>query len=174
MNTTLTETQHSHKEPDHTVTDRLAARRNAADLDYNRRITIMSNIEVNANYITAGRADTTSEQLELFSHSPIDAIRLRIAENEKTPHHVLEVLAFDPCADVRIAVALNTKSQASLVARLSCDANPDVRFWMASTSYLPENILLQLAQDDNPHVAERAKKTLTARAKTLPYLSVPQ
>jgi hypothetical protein len=87
----------------------------------------MNHYELNGIQTKADPVDSTAEQLELFSKSPIDAIRQRIAANSKTPVHVLESLASDPCAEVRMAVALNKNCPPSLVSRITAQENPAVK-----------------------------------------------
>lgn len=113
-------------------------------------------------YIRAGAADATADELSKLANSEVVAVRRRVAENERTPKDVLLLLARDSAPDVRIAIALNISTDANIVVQIACDECEDVRYFLASTSYTPKQCLLKLADDANPHVAHRAKHMLFA------------
>jgi HEAT repeat protein len=90
----------------------------------------------------------------------IDDVRLKVAENSRTPEGVLNILSDDSNAEVRSAVALNLSTPEPVLMNLVNDEDPDVRFMIASCAYMPRWVLIKLFDDENPYVAVRAGKTL--------------
>jgi hypothetical protein len=112
-----------------------------------------------SNYIKAGSQSCSPELLEVMAHSDIDKIRLRVAENPRTPKDILEILATDKNADVRIAVGTNPSTPPYVSYRLAFDENPDVRLGLADDINTPIELLETLMEDSNPYVSYRAAKT---------------
>ncbi len=112
------------------------------------------------SYIKAGSQSCSADVLEAMAHSEIASIRLRVAENPKTPSDVLEILAADRCPDVRIAVGTNRSTPAFISFRLISDEDPDVRLGLADDIDTPIELLEKLAEDENPYVACRALETI--------------
>lgn len=90
----------------------------------------------------------------------IDDVRLKVAENSRTPKDVLHTLSDDCNAEVRSAVALNVSTPEPVLMNLVNDEDPDVRFMIASCAYMPKWVLIKLLDDENPYVVARARKTL--------------
>ncbi len=112
-----------------------------------------------SNYIKAGSQSCSPELLEVMAHSDIDKIRLRVAENPRTPKDILEVLATDKNADVRVAVGTNPSTPAYISYRIAFDENPDVRLGLADDINTPIELLDALTEDSNPYVSYRAVET---------------
>jgi len=111
------------------------------------------------NYIKAGNQSSSPKLLEDLAHSEVDQIRLRVAENPRTPLHLLELLARDNNADVRIAVGTNPSTPVSLSYILACDVDPNVRLGLADDINTPLELLDRLCNDPNPYVSHRAAQT---------------
>ena len=112
------------------------------------------------HYIRAGSLDLSADELRQLASSSIEKVRLRVAENCRTPADVLSHLAKDKSPDVRLAVALNSAAPKSLLTRLARDEDPTVRYGIAEDVNVPLQVLQSLALDPNPYVAVRAQKTL--------------
>jgi hypothetical protein len=115
--------------------------------------------DVLSNYVKAGNQSCSPELLEAMAHSEIDRIRLRVAENPRTPQDVLEVLAADKNADVRIAVGTNPSTPPCISYRLAFDEDPNVRMGLADDISTPIELLDKLTEDPNPYVSYRAAQT---------------
>jgi len=115
--------------------------------------------DILSNYIKAGSQSCSPELLEAMAHSDVDKIRLRVAENPRTPKDILEVLAMDKNADVRVAVGTNPSTPAYVSYRLAFDENPDVRLGLADDINTPIELLEALMEDSNPYVSYRAGQT---------------
>lgn len=111
------------------------------------------------NYIKAGSPTSSPKLLAAMAYSEVDQIRLRVAENPRTPITALELLAKDKNADVRIAVGTNPSTPRILSYVLACDADPNVRLGMADDVNTPVELLDKLSQDLNPYVSHRAAQT---------------
>lgn len=111
-------------------------------------------------YVKAGSQSCSAEVLEAMAHSEITSIRLRVAENPKTPIDILELLSTDRCADVRIAVGTNNKTPPYVSFGLVFDEDPNVRLGLADHVNTPIELLEKLAEDENPYVACRARQTI--------------
>jgi len=112
------------------------------------------------DYIKAGSRFSSAETLSELAASSHQRIRLRVAENERSPAHVLEALAQDGDADIRAAVASNPSTPVDVVFSLSLDADPTVRHSMAEDPHTPIGVLRRLAKDENAYVSCRAQRTL--------------
>jgi hypothetical protein len=117
------------------------------------------------DYIKAGSRFSAAETLAELANSPHHRIRLRVAENERSPARVLEALAQDRDADIRAAVASNPSTPVDTVFTLSLDADPTVRHSMAEDPHIPLGVLRRLAKDENAYVSCRARKTLALLTK---------
>lgn len=120
------------------------------------------------DYIKAGQQDTAKEQLSSFAKHSDHRIRLRVAENHKTPGAILEQLARDAHPDVRSAVAANTATPVDIVFALALDEDATVRHTLAEDPASPLGVLRILANDENAYVKCRAEKTLEALRKYAP------
>lgn len=116
--------------------------------------------EIFQQYIKAGRKSIGSRELKKYAESEHDAIRLRAAENPKTPVECLEKLGKDKNSEIRIAIALNPNTPVDLKQKLAVDDDPTVRFAIAEDPHSGLKMLEMLADDSNPYVAQRAVKTL--------------
>ncbi len=117
------------------------------------------------DYIRAGSSKTSKEQLAKLAHSDYAKIRIRVAENPRTPTKVLEVLARDPEPDVRLAAGTNSSTPVDVVYGLALDSDPTVRHGLAEDPTMPLGVLKMLANDENAYVRCRAVKTLSALAE---------
>lgn len=115
--------------------------------------------DVLSNYIKAGSQSCSPELLEAMAHSEIDRIRLRVAENPRTPKDILEILAADKNADVRVAVGTNPSTPPYISYRLAFDQDPNVRLGLADDISTPIELLDKLTEDSNPYVSLRAAQT---------------
>jgi|688.fasta_scaffold193641_1 hypothetical protein len=115
--------------------------------------------DVISNYVKAGSQSCSPELLEVMDHSDIDRIRLRVAENPRTPIHILEILAADKNEDVRVAVGTNPSTPPHLSYQLAFDENIDVRLGLADDINTPFEVLETLTEDSNPYVRSRAIQT---------------
>jgi len=115
-------------------------------------------------YIQAGGDAISSDELARFSQYGHRRVRLRVAENCRTPKDCLELLAKDECPEVRLAVATNPAVSAAVIQSLATDDDPTVRYEMAENPNLPLSILEQLASDENPYVSSRAARTMFSLA----------
>lgn len=111
-------------------------------------------------YVKAGSQSCSAEVLESLAHSEIDCIRLRVAENPKTPIDTLDLLSTDRCSDVRVAVGINRSTPAYISFRLTLDEDPNVRLGLADDINTPVELLEKLCEDENPYIACRAKQTI--------------
>jgi hypothetical protein len=114
----------------------------------------------NQRYIAAGAPNTTFENLAKYAFDSCAKVRLRVAENVKTPMALLEQLAFDSNDEVRLAVFENPSTPIAIREILAQDENEDVRYGIAENPKTPAYILVSLADDVNPYIADRADKTL--------------
>ncbi len=112
------------------------------------------------HYVKAGSQSCSADILEAMAHSEVARIRLRVAENPKTPIEILEILSTDRCADVRIAVGTNPSTPGFVSFKLAFDEDPDVRLGLADDINTPIELLEKLAEDENPYVVCRAKETI--------------
>jgi hypothetical protein len=115
--------------------------------------------DVLSNYVKAGSQSCSPELLEAMAHSDIDRIRLRVAENPRTPIDVLEILAADKNADVRVAVGTNPSTPPYISCRLAFDEDLNVRLGLADEINTPIELLDKLTEDSNPYVSYRAIQT---------------
>ena len=111
-------------------------------------------------YLRAGTKKARPDELRACSKNELVKIRLRAAENSRTPVDCLEELAHDSDADVRIAVALNPSTPLAVKAVLATDDDPTVRHGIAEEPSVAVELLQLLADDCNPYVSCRAHKTL--------------
>jgi hypothetical protein len=111
------------------------------------------------NYVRASSHSCSPLMLERLAHSDIDRIRLRVAENPKTPVDVLETLALDRNPDVRIAVGSNPSTPPHVSFSLAFDEDPNVRLGLAEDMSTPMELLDKLMEDPNPYVSCRAEQT---------------
>jgi len=111
------------------------------------------------DYIKAGSRSCSPEVLAALAHSEIDRIRLRVAENPRTPEHILEVLATDKNADVRVAVGINPSTHPLISYQFAFDEDPNVRLGLAEDINTPIELLEKLTEDSNPYVSCRAAQT---------------
>ncbi|GEM_PF-3220457 len=111
-------------------------------------------------YVRAGSARSSAADLKELAQSHFDKVRLRVAENPRTPPEVLEKLSVDHNLDVRVAVATNPSTPDWLVKRLASDEDIVVRHGLAQDINTARELLEQLARDDNAWVSAEAKKTL--------------
>ncbi len=116
--------------------------------------------DVLSNYIKAGSQSSSPLILEAMAHSEIDLIRLRVAENPKTPIETLELLATDRNPDVRVAVGTNRSTPAYVCFPLAFDEDPNVRLGLADDVNTPIELLEKLTEDVNPYVSYRARQTI--------------
>lgn len=115
--------------------------------------------DILSNYVTAGSQSCSSETLEALAHSEVERIRLRVAENPKTPSDLLEILAKDKSPDVRIAVGTNPSTPPLIAFRLAFDEDTNVRLGLADDMNTPVEVLDKLMEDSNPYVSCRASQT---------------
>lgn len=115
--------------------------------------------DILTNYVKAGSQSCSPRLLEELSHSEVDRIRMRVAENPKTPRDILELLASDKNADVRVAIATNPSTPAHICYRLAFDEDPNVRLGLADDVNTPIELLEKLMQDANPYISYRATET---------------
>lgn len=112
------------------------------------------------NYIKVGSQNCSADVLEAMSHSEVECIRLRVAENPKTPIHILELLSMDRSPDVRIAAGSNQSTPPYVSFRLASDEDANVRLGLADDINTPIELLEKLTADENPYVACRAMQTI--------------
>jgi len=112
------------------------------------------------NYIKAGSQNCSAGVLEAMAHSEIERIRLRVAENPRTPTDILELLSMDRSPDVRIAAGSNQSTPPHVSFRLASDEDPNVRLGLADDINTPIELLEKLTEDENPYVACRAMQTI--------------
>ena len=112
-----------------------------------------------ANYVKIGCSSCSPQVLEQMAHSEIERIRLRVAENPRTPVDILEMLASDKSADVRVAVGTNPSTPAYISYSLAFDEDPNVRLGLADDLNTPVELLEKLMDDANPYVSCRAAQT---------------
>jgi len=112
-----------------------------------------------ADYIKAGSNTCSPKLLSELAHSEVDLIRIRVAENPRTPLEILEILAADKNADVKIAVGTNPSTPEHIRYALAFDADPNVRLGLAEDMSTPVELLEKLADDTNPYVSCRAAQT---------------
>ncbi|HEY9681579.1 MAG TPA: hypothetical protein V6C86_08355 [Oculatellaceae cyanobacterium] len=112
------------------------------------------------NYIKAGSQNCYPHLLAELAHSDVDQIRIRVAENPRTPIEILEILAKDKNADVRVAVGINPSTPAHISGSLAFDEDPNVRLGLADDLNTPIELLEKLREDGNPYVSCRAVQTL--------------
>lgn len=125
--------------------------------------------ELFSEYIKAGSQSCSPATLEVMAHSEIDCIRLRVAENPRTPIDTLELLSTDKNPDVRIAVGTNNSTPPYVSFKLALDEDPNVRLGLADDINTPIELLEKLARDENPYVASRAidtMKVISSRGKS--------
>lgn len=115
--------------------------------------------DIFTHYVKAGSQSCPPQLLEEMAHSEIDRIRLRVAENPRTPLDILELLASDKNPDVRVAVAANPSTPAYISYRLAFDEDPNVRLGLADDVNSPVELLAKLMEDENPYVSCRAAQT---------------
>ena len=116
-----------------------------------------------SDYISAGSNSTEERVLrELASHHN-PRVRMRVAENVRTPIDVLTQLARDESADVRVSVGTNPVVPLDIVQMLSLDNDVTVRLGLAQEPSLPDSCLSLLSNDENPYVAAEADRTLALR-----------
>lgn len=115
--------------------------------------------EILSNYVQAGSQSCSPEKLAQLAASEVDRIRLRVAENPRTPVDVLELLAADRNADVRVAVGTNPSTPALIRYRLAFDEDPNVRLGLAEDIRTPVELLDRLVEDEHPYVSYRAHET---------------
>ncbi|MBY0356580.1 MAG: hypothetical protein K2W82_01155 [Candidatus Obscuribacterales bacterium] len=115
--------------------------------------------DVLSNYVKAGSQSCSPELLEAMAHSDVDRIRLRVAENPRTPIDILEVLAADKNADVRVAVGTNPSTPPYISYKLAFDEDINVRLGLADDVHTPIELLETLTEDANPYVSYRAVQT---------------
>jgi hypothetical protein len=111
------------------------------------------------DYIKAGSNTCSPQLLSELAHSAVDLIRIRVAENPRTPLEILEILAADKNADVRIAVGTNPSTPEHIRFGLAFDADPNVRLGLADDMNTPMELLEKLTEDTNPYVSCRAAQT---------------
>jgi hypothetical protein len=115
--------------------------------------------DILSNYIKAGSQSCSPQLLAELAHSEVDRIRLRVAENPRTPVDILELLACDKNADVRIAAGTNPSTPMHISYSLAFDEDPNVRLGLAEDINTPVELLDKLMEDDNPYVSCRAGQT---------------
>lgn len=118
------------------------------------------NKELLEQYILAGCATTSADNLRVLAEHFCDKIRMRVAENPSTPPDVLRNLAHDSNRDVRVAVASNASCENSVIERLARDNDVVVRHGLAQNIDTPRAILEELADDENGWVRGEALKSL--------------
>jgi hypothetical protein len=111
------------------------------------------------NYVKIGSLSCSPQLLEAMAKSEIDRIRLRVAENPKTPVDILELLVSDKSPDVRVAVGTNPSTPAHISYRLAFDEDLNVRLGLADDLNTPIELLEKLMNDANPYVSIRAAQT---------------
>ena len=102
---------------------------------------------------------TSASTLIRLSSSPVERVRVRVAENKSCPPEILILLAHDSAPDVRAAVACNKGLPVASLKELITDESPDVRFRIASDAVMPVEVIDRLMTDVNPYVQARAVKT---------------
>ena len=115
--------------------------------------------DIISNYVKAGSQSCSPEVLEILARSDVDRIRLRVAENPKTPKDILELLASDRNPDVRVAVGTNPSTPGYVSYRLALDEDANVRLGLADDVATPLELLEKLMEDLNPYVSCRAAQT---------------
>lgn len=121
-------------------------------------------------YLQAGSTSISGEELAAMVDSRHACVRLRVAENPRTPSASIALLAVDECSDVRLAVATHSAATVEILRKIASDEDPTVRYGMAEDANTPLEILEELASDENPYVGARAIKTLKALAPKAPAL----
>jgi hypothetical protein len=118
------------------------------------------NKELLEQYLLAGSETVSINQLRVLASHFCDKIRLRVAENPRTPSTVLGVLANDSNHDIRVAVAGNPACHESVLRELVGDNDIVVRHGIAQNISTPKRFLEILAEDENGWVRGEAIKTL--------------
>lgn len=111
------------------------------------------------HYIKAGSENCSPTLLSELAHSEVDRIRLRVAENPRTPPEVLEILANDKNPDVRVAAGTNPSTPSVITYSLAFDEDLNVRFGLAENLGTSVELLDKLSHDANPYVSCRAAET---------------
>lgn len=118
------------------------------------------------DYINAGSADIPRSELTKLALSPNSRVRLRVAENHRTPTNTLMLLAYDESVYVKIAVAANPNTPRKTASEIASSDCVMTRLGLAEEASTPKYILDKLAQDENPYVAFQADKTIAILYRT--------
>lgn len=113
--------------------------------------------DVFAIYLRAGNSTDCDELLRLAAHGET-LIRMRVAENVRTPLATMVKLASDSNPEVRAALSENPAVPNFIMTLLAEDEHSDVRFSVADNPHTPIYILAKLILDSNCFVAARARK----------------
>jgi hypothetical protein len=114
----------------------------------------------NQNHHFASNAQSTTVQLRTLADSEESEVRIRVAENPRTPAHLLAHFIWDQEPEVRGGIARNPHATRPILEWLASDDSVDVRYTLAENPNVPCEILARLACDDNVFVADRANRTL--------------
>lgn len=119
---------------------------------------------------------TSGSLLDELSHKAPLALLERIAEHCNALPSMLERLSYHPGHEVRIAVAENIATPHHVIFALTHDSSPDVRYSIAENYSSPIEALDLLTDDENPYVAYRASMTLLRikPVKSAQQLEFPQ
>lgn len=90
-----------------------------------------------------------------------------VAENTSAHVATLTRLMRNSSPQVRMAVAEHPSIPESLLLILARDEDADVRFSLAENARTPESVLNVLCGDENPYVAARAERTLQRNATSV-------
>lgn len=116
--------------------------------------------EVFPHYLEAGKKNTSPIRLSELARHGHYKVRIRVAENPKSPAFVLEKLTQDASPEVRACIVSNPNVTKDILLALSHDSDASVRLAVAEEVSTPFEILNRLAHDSNPYICTAAIKTV--------------
>jgi hypothetical protein len=121
----------------------------------------------NHNHSSASNPQSSTVQLRTLAQSDESEIRMRVAENSRTPAHLLAEFIWDSVPEVRGSIAHNPHATRPILEWLASDDSVDVRYALAENPNVPLEILARLACDENVFVAARANRTVARVSEAL-------
>ena len=122
--------------------------------------------------LVASHPNTPAKTLrDLGKHSVHDEVRLRVAQNKRTPSRLLELLAKDVSSSVRLAVASHPSTPTALAEALADDDSPYVRAGVARRADVSQRVLARLARDCDKDVRCSVALNPSARVAVVSTLS---
>ena len=103
-------------------------------------------------YLDIGRKWHPSEELDKYSESPDEKIRMRVAKHSDTSTETKQKLARDPSRKVRMALFENPKMSIETLKILATDEDYDIKKKVIEWNWLTEDILEILSNDKDPTI----------------------